>query len=604
MTRALRHFALALLATSCLVAAPAVAAPAVAVPAPTPQTRDAASALHVLFSDYESWSYSVDPVSAGFDSGDIAVFSRVPDNSPAADARRTAALKGFRDRLAAIDRSALTGDDLVNADFFRWVLDGLLDLARFDDARLGLGNEGGPVTDLRQVADVTRLATVEEARAYIARLRGSGAYVRQATENARRGIRTGFTQSRETVLTALPQLRREADAPIDSDRMMAPFASLPATIPAATRADLTAQGRAAIETVIKPAERDFLRMVETEYLPKARKGLGVGSLPDGQAYYAALARFHTTTTMTPAELHALGLSEVKRIRAEMEAVIAETGFKGDFAAFLNFLRTDPQFYARSRQELLEKASEVSKRADGGLPKIFGTLPRLSYGVRAVDPSIEETYTTGRYVSGSMRLGVSGTYLVNTSHLDQRPLYELPALTLHEAVPGHHLQIALTQELGDQPYFRRTSIVTAYQEGWGLYSEYLGYDLNMYRTPYERFGKLSYEMWRACRLVSDTGIHALGWSLDEARRCFTENTALAPHNIETELQRYVSQPGQALAYKVGELKIRELRKRAEAALGERFDLRAFHDAILVNGPVPMGLLEARIDAWIAARKGQK
>ena len=308
---------------------------------------------------------------------------------------------------------------------------------------------------------------------------------------------------------------------------------------------------------------------------------------------------HTTTDLPPEEIHQIGLSEVARIRGEMVAIKDEVGFEGDLAAFIASLRADRKFHAQSREALLEKASEIAKRIDGELPAWFATLPRLPYGVRPVPAQIEAGYTTGRYLQGDPERGVAGTYLVNTSALDQRPLYELPALTLHEAVPGHHLQIALAQELEAVPDFRRQAGMSAFVEGWGLYAEKLGGEMGVYRDPYERFGRLSYEMWRACRLVADTGLHWKRWSLDQARACFAENTALSPLNIEVELARYVSWPGQALAYKVGELKIVELREQARAELGEAFDIRRFHDAVLLAGALPLDLLEARIEAWIAA-----
>jgi uncharacterized protein (DUF885 family) len=285
----------------------------------------------------------------------------------------------------------------------------------------------------------------------------------------------------------------------------------------------------------------------------------------------------------------------------MDTEMRAAGWTGDFAGFLNFLRTDPQFYATTREDLLEKASEIAKRADYGLPKLFGTLPRLPYGVVPTPREIEAQSTTGRYYLGSPKLGQAGAYLVNTGALRERPLYELPALTVHEAVPGHHLQIALSQELGELPYFRRNASVTAFTEGWGLYSEFLGVEMGIYRTPYERFGKLSYEMWRACRLVADTGIHWKGWTKEQARACFTENSALSAGNIEAELNRYIGWPGQALAYKIGELKLKELRARAEQRLGDRFDPRTFHDAVLLNGPLPLDVLEQRIDRWIGEQQ---
>lgn len=279
----------------------------------------------------------------------------------------------------------------------------------------------------------------------------------------------------------------------------------------------------------------------------------------------------------------------------------EAGWEGDLAGFIAMLRKEPGFYAESRQDLLEKASEIAKRIDDQLPAWFATLPRLPYGVRPVPREIEAAYTTGRYFQGSPELGVAGGYMVNTYALDQRPLYELPALTAHEAVPGHHLQIALSQELEGVPAFRREAGYSAFVEGWGLYSEKVAGEMGIYRTPYERFGQLSYEMWRACRLVADTGLHWKGWSVDQAKACFLENTALSPLNIDVEVARYVSWPGQALAYKVGELTYVRLRDKAKAALGERFDIRRFHDAVLLAGPLPMNVLEARVDAWIAAQK---
>jgi len=305
--------------------------------------------------------------------------------------------------------------------------------------------------------------------------------------------------------------------------------------------------------------------------------------------------------VTPDQIHQIGLSEVARIRARMDVEMKASGWTGDFAGFLNFLRTDPQFYAPTREALIEKASEMAKRADGGLPALFATLPRLPYDVQPVPPQIEDNYTTGRYNGGSMQNGVAGHYVVNTSKLNQRPLYELPALTLHEAVPGHHIQIALQQEAEGQPYFRRQANVSAFTEGWGLYAEYLGEEMGFYRTPYERFGRLSYEMWRACRLVADTGLHWMGWTEEQARACFRDNSALAPHNIETELQRYIGWPGQATAYKIGEIRLREIRARAERELGSKFNIRTFHDALLTEGPLPLALLDRRMDAWIAEEK---
>ena len=558
---------------------------------------DARSVFQQLVADVEAFEREHDPITAGFE-GDRAAWSRLPDLSPRAAARQREGLEALQRRAEAIEAAALSAEQQFDLAFLKRVLADRLERGKFDESRLAFSNEGGPVALLRYLASVTPIRSREDAEAWLARLAGAARLIDDSTSNARRGIKTGFVQPRITVETVLPQLRAELAVAIDEDPLLAPLKAMPAQIPEAERDALLTRGRELIEQQIRPAQARFVALLEKDYLRRARRALGVGSLPGGKPYYAYLARHYTTAALTPDEIHALGQSEVARIRAEMEAVIKESGFSGSFAEFLAFLRRDPRFYAKSRDELLEKAAWIAKRADDKLPGLFGTLPRLPYGVREVDRTIEANYTTGRYNPGSPQQGVAGGYMVNTSKLDQRPLYELPALTLHEAVPGHHLQIALAQELGELPYFRRNADVTAFVEGWGLYAELLGYDMGIYLTPYERFGKLSYEMWRACRLVADTGIHWLGWDLDQARACFAENSALAPHNIETELQRYISWPGQALAYKVGELKLRELRRRAETRLGERFDIRQFHDTVLLGGPMPLDMLEARVDVWIA------
>lgn len=552
--------------------------------------------LNRLVADYEAYALADDPITAGGE-GDRAALSRLPDVTPAADAARTKALKAFQARLAAIDAAGLSEDARLNRAFLAWTLERQVRSLAFDEARMPFNSDGGFHSTLGYLAATTPVRSAADARAWMDRLNAIPAYYAANIANARRGVKSGFTQPRSTNDQVLARAREMAAAPVETDVLLTPLQILPASIPAAEQAALRAQALAVVSEKVRPAQRDFVAFLETEYLPASRKSLAARSLPDGERYYGWLASDHTTTSLTPDAIHAAGLAEVARIRAEMDGVIAETGFKGDFKAFLAMLRSDPRFYATSREDLLEKASRIAKRIDDKLPGWFATLPRLTYGVRPVPADIEANYTTGRYFSGSPAQGVAGGYMVNTAKLDQRPLYELPALTLHEAVPGHHLQIALSQELQGVPAFRRNAGVTAFTEGWGLYAEKLGGEMGVYQDPYERFGRLSYEMWRACRLVADTGIHWKGWSLDQARACFTDNTALSPLNIEVELARYVSWPGQALAYKVGEMKIVQLRTRAEAELGDRFDIRSFHDAVLLAGPLPLGLLEARIDIWV-------
>jgi len=559
-------------------------------------------ALNKVVADYEAFRLSDDPIEAAGE-GDRAALSRLPDDSLKADTARTATLKGFQARLAAIPPGELSEEARINREFLTWVVDRRLASLAFDESRMPFNSDGGFHWTMSYLASGTPMRVAADGRAWIDRLNAVPAYYATEIDNARRGARTGFTQPVSTTQKVLAFARAQASAPIDTDPLLAPIKALPASVPQAEREAMLAQATAALRDKVRPAQAQFATFLEKEYLPKSRKALGARSLPDGERYYAWLVQDHTTTKLTPDQIHQNGLNEVARIRKEMDGVIAETGFKGSFAEFQTFLRTDPRFYATSRQQLLEKASEIAKRIDDKLPAWFLTLPRLTYGVRPVPADIEANYTTGRYFSGNPKLGIAGGYMVNTSSLDQRGLYELPALTLHEAVPGHHLQIALGQEAEGVPAFRRDAGVTAFTEGWGLYSEKLGGEMGIYRDAYERLGRLSYEMWRACRLVADTGIHWKGWSLEQARQCFAENSALSPLNIEVELARYVSWPGQALAYKTGEMKIVSLREKAKAELGDRFDIRRFHDAVLLAGPMPLDMLERRIDAWAASEKAR-
>ena len=579
--------------------------PLVAV-AQTPPAAVAATpadaALNALIVDYETYLKAVDPLSASGE-GDVEAMGRLPDLSRAFELAQRAPLEAFVARLKAIDPASLSHAGGINHAFLLYTLNRSLEGLDYDTSRLAFDSEGGPGTWALYIGGSTRLNSVAEAEAYIRRVKGFGNIYAQTTENARRGLETGLVQARSVTESALALARNDVAIAPDAEPLLKPLTTLPATVPQADKDRLTADAASAVATIIVPARQAWLTFLETDYLPKAPVEPGIGNRPGGKAMYAYLVRGHTTTDLTPDQIHQIGLSEVARIRARMDAEMKAASWTGDFAGFLAFLRTDPQFYAPTREALIEKASEMAKRADGGLPALFATLPRLPYDVQPVPPQIEENYTTGRYNGGSMQNGVAGHYVVNTSKLNQRPLYELPALTLHEAVPGHHIQIALQQEAEGQPYFRRQANVSAFTEGWGLYAEYLGEEMGFYRTPYERFGRLSYEMWRACRLVADTGLHWMGWSEEQARACFRDNSALAPHNIETELQRYIGWPGQATAYKIGEIRLREIRARAERELGPKFNVRTFHDALLTEGPLPLALLDQRMDAWIAEQKAK-
>ena len=583
-TRLLAGAGLAVLMTSAALAAP-----------PTASDR-----LAQAVTAYEATGPGEDDGESGAD--DSARFS-LPEVGPKADARRRLQYAQAKAALAQVDLAALTPDQRLTHALLAWSLDERVAALAFDESRMPFNSDGGfDVTLLYRASGMT-LRTEAEAERWLALLAKVPDWYDANLTNARRGIQDGFVQARPTVAGVLERARRAAATPLADEPLLAPLRALPASIPAERRAALLARGEAAIARDVVPARAGFVTFLETDYAPRAATSLAAADLPDGARYYAFLARRHTTTDLTPDQIHELGQSEVRRIRARMQTVMVQTGFQGDLPAFIAFLRQDPRFYATSRQQLLEKASEIAKRADDQLPARFGTLPRLTYGVRPVPASIEQGYTTGRYFGGDPKTGRAGGLMINTSQLDQRALYELPALVLHEGAPGHHIQTALAQEQTGVPAFRKGLYFNAYGEGWGLYSEWLGEEMGIYRDPYELFGRLSYEMWRACRLVADTGVHWKRWSLDQARACFTDNTALSATNIEVELARYVSWPGQALAYKVGELKILELRRRAETALGDRFDERKFHDVVLLGGSLPLAVLEQRVDAWVAEAKGK-
>jgi uncharacterized protein (DUF885 family) len=365
---------------------------------------------------------------------------------------------------------------------------------------------------------------------------------------------------------------------------------------------MQARAVALIRDVVAPEYGKFAQFYLKEYKPECRKTVGASAMPQGAAWYAFQARSHTTTSLTPEQIHEIGLSEVARIKAEMVKVATDAGYPSR-EAFIAKLRTDPAYYAKTPEELLAAASRVAKQIDGKMPQYFGKLPRLPYGVREIPKETAETTTTAYYNGGSPESGIAGNFYVNTSKLSQRPLWELPALTAHEAVPGHHNQIALQQELPLPEFRKNTASFTAFVEGWGLYSEHLGIAMGLYDTPEKNMGRLSYEMWRACRLVVDTGLHFKGWNKAQAIAFMRDNSALSDANIEAEVNRYISWPGQALGYKLGELKFRELRARAEKALGPKFDVRRFHDAALGQGPVPLDVLERQIDDWIVGEKAR-
>ncbi|NKF52557.1 DUF885 domain-containing protein [Shewanella sp. WXL01] len=527
--------------------------------------------------------------------GDESAKGKLTDMSPEALAQRHITTKSLLDAAKAIDRSELSNSDLINLTILQDQLQNQVDMYRFKDHYLPITAESGFHAYIASIAN-GRFKTYADYQHYLAKLEALPNYFAQQTFWLKQGLSVGITPAKVTLNGFENSISPYITEPSDSGYYQ-PFEQFPKHFTKAQRDELTLQGLQAIRDKVIPSYQAFYDFMTEEYIPNAREEIAASAMPDGEAFYANRVSYYTTLDMTADEVHQLGLKEVARIRAEMQQIIDDVEFKGSFADFLHFLRTDPQFYPKTAEELLKEASYIAKKADAMLPKYFGNLPRQPYGIAPVPAEIAPKYTTGRY-SGSNSDDQPGYYWVNTYALEQRPLYELEALTLHEAVPGHHLQIALTKELDNLPNFRRYSYISAFGEGWGLYSEYLGLEAGFYQDPYSNFGRLTYEMWRAARLVVDTGMHAKGWTRQQAIDYMASNTALSMHNVTTEIDRYISWPGQALSYKIGELTIKRLRAKAENALGEDFDIRAFHDAVLENGSVPMPILEQMIDQFIA------
>ncbi|HEX7046008.1 MAG TPA: DUF885 domain-containing protein [Gammaproteobacteria bacterium] len=556
--------------------------------------------LHALFDDYWETYLSEFPTSASY-IGDQRFNDRWSDMSLEAHERRNALYRGYLERLAAIDRSELSELDQTNYDLFKRALEGGL-------ADYASGNYLFPMTQsygVQLAYDTASLVSFEneaDYRDWILRLERYGDYVDQNIELLQKGIETGFTQPAVITKLLIEQIEAQrVDDPAASD-YYTPFTEMPDAIPEAKQETLRDAGLAAIRDVVLPAYARFENFMREQYLPAARPAVGAWSMPGGREYYAQRVKHYTTTDLTPEEIHQIGLREVARIRAEMEKIIDEVGFEGDFQAFLEYLRTDPKFYFEDPQELLEAYRNTAKRIDPELVNLFHIIPRTPYGVTPI-PAPIAPYTYTAYYSGPAADGTrAGYFYVNLYRPEVRPKYEIEALTMHESVPGHHFQIARAMELGKLPDFRRYGeSYTAFVEGWALYAESLGEMIGLYQDPYSKFGQLTYEMWRAVRLVVDTGMHYKEWTREQAVDYFMANAAKTEKDINNEIDRYISWPGQALAYKIGELKIKELRARAEAALGEDFDLKAFHDEVLGAGAVPLDVLERRIDAWITEQK---
>ncbi len=554
--------------------------------------------FHTLLDEAWEWQLTENPVFAS-SLGDRRFNDRWRDMSLAAIQRRHQQRRDLLQRLYAIDRTALADADQLNHELFRRMLQNEIDAHRFGGYLLPFSQRGG-VQNLENTTNGIRLETVGDFDDWLARVGSLDVVIEQTIGLAEAGRKAGIVAPRVLMERIPAQIdAQRVDDPQDSPFFRV-FADMPESIPAADRERLRKAALDTIEDVVLPAYRQLDGYFNDTYLSAARESIGLSDLPDGAAWYEHRARRFTTTAMAPDDIHRLGLSEVKRIRDEMQDVIDEVGFEGSFRDFLEFLRTDPQFYFDNPDDLYREYLATSKRIDPELVKLFGKLPRMPYGVKAIPDSIAPDTTTAYYTRPAGDGSRAGIYWVNLHKPEARPKYEIEVLSVHEAMPGHHLQIALQQELPGMPKFRRFQGFTAFVEGWGLYSEDLGYDLGLYEDPYSRFGALTYEMWRAVRLVVDTGIHYKGWTRQQAIDFFTDNAAKSEHDIVNEIDRYISMPGQALAYKVGQLKMRALRADAEIRLGDKFDIRAFHDELLGGGALPLDILQRRMDKWIDAQ----
>ena len=553
--------------------------------------------LDALMAEY--WDYYLEQFPVAASRVGVNEFNdRFAAMTPEAVAARQETVTAFRQRLGDIDPDVLSDAGLVNAEIFGWLLDDSLGAMELDLARVPFNTFSGFFMNALTASNGIRMESADDYRDYLARLEDIPRYFDENIDNMRRGAETGFVLPDIVIAGVLPTLESQIKEDPEDSSFFDPFANAGDTLDAATEAELSAEARRIIADEVFPAFEALVAFLADEYA--ASSTVGASDLANGKAYYEFQIRRYTTLTDIDAdEIHEIGLDEVRRIRDEMDAIIAELEFEGSFEEFTEFLRTDPQFYAETPAELLKEAAWIAKRIDYKMPAFFGKLPRQSYGIVPVPNEIAPNYTTGAYYGAPLGGSRGGAYWLNTYALDQRPLYELPSLTLHEAVPGHHHQGALALEMEDVPAFRRDLYFSAFGEGWALYTEKLGIEMGIYQTPYEHFGRLSYEMWRACRLVIDTGIHAKGWTREEAIEFMTANTGLSEGNIRAEIDRYISWPGQALAYKLGELKIWELRGRAENALGDDFNLREFHDVILENGALPLAMLEQVVERYIDA-----
>tara|TARA_R110001599_G_scaffold22376_18_gene82586 strand:+ start:12214 stop:13998 length:1785 start_codon:yes stop_codon:yes gene_type:complete len=555
--------------------------------------------LEQIITDYQHFKDHQSPFNQDI-SGDTN--SRLPDLSPQNLQKQHKILVVIYQRLLAINSNKLNQTEAINHSVLSYSIKNELDSYTNKEHYMPLTAESGFHVWISRIKSQVSFKTEQDYLDYIARLNALPRYFSQQMYWMDQGIASGITQPKIVLEGFEESIKAFIKTDASSSTYYQPFLTLPAYFTPQLKAQLKEQAMKTIAEVLMPSYQQYYDFMVNRYQPNARANIAANSLPNGDSYYVNRLQHYTTLPISVDEVHNTGLAEVKRIRLEMDTIIEQLNFTGSFADFVHFLRTDKQFYATSPEGLLKEASFIAKKMDAQLPKLFKTLPRTPYGVIEVPANIAPKYTTGRY-SGPSRDDQPGNYWVNTYRLDRRPLYVLEALTLHEAVPGHHLQSSIAREMENVPKFRTSTYISAFGEGWGLYSEYLGKEAGFYQSPYSDFGRLTYEMWRACRLVVDTGMHAKGWSRERAMDYLANNTALSLHNVKTEIDRYISWPGQALSYKMGELTIKKLRLHAEKNLGTSFDLREFHDQILKNGSMPLSMLEAVIFDYVEKKKAQ-
>jgi uncharacterized protein (DUF885 family) len=558
--------------------------------------------LHAIFASQWEWALREFPEYATM-LGDYRYNARLTEMSAGAIERRREQTRKALEEIRTIDRAKLSEADRLNYDLYVQQLEQQIAGFRFPGETVPINQMGGVHQDLAQLAIMAPKRTVGQVEDFIARLRQVPRLVDETIALMQQGLETGVTPPRITLRDVANLIAVQTpEDPRESAVYQTYFGNLPESIPSEERERLSREGAQVIASDVIPAYRKLHRFWVDEYYPATRESIGLSEVPDGMAWYEYNVRQMTTTEMSAEEIHEIGLSEVRRIRGEMERIREETGFEGSLEEFFVYMRTDPKFFFEEKEDLLREYRDIAKRIDAEMPRLFRTLPRLPYGVEPVPAYSERTQTTAYYNPGSIEAGRPGIFYANTYDLPSRPKWEMEALTIHEAVPGHHHQISLAQELSDLPNFRRFGWgYTAFVEGWGLYSESLGPELGMYQDPYSKFGQLTYEMWRAVRLVVDTGMHAKGWTRDQAIEYFMANAGKSEHDIIVEIDRYIVWPGQALAYKIGELKIKELRRYAETELGDDFDIRSFHDTVLLAGAIPLSILEGRVRDWVAAEK---